>query len=37
VRRLVRVAVGGYDLGDLAPGACRTLGEDDLRRLLPSV
>jgi 23S rRNA pseudouridine2605 synthase len=36
VRRLVRVAVGGYELGDLAPGACRTLGEDDLRLLAPS-
>ena len=34
VRRLVRVAVGGYELGDLAPGACRTLGEGDVRRLL---
>jgi len=34
VRRLVRVAVGGYALGDLAPGACRTLSEDDVRQLL---
>jgi 23S rRNA pseudouridine2605 synthase len=34
VRRLVRVAIGGYELGDLAAGACRTLGEEDLRRLL---
>ncbi len=34
VRRLVRVAVGGYTLGDLAPGACRTLSAEDQRRLL---
>jgi 23S rRNA pseudouridine2605 synthase len=33
VRRLVRVAVGRYELGDLAPGACRTLSAED-RRLL---
>lgn len=34
VRRLVRVAIGGYALGDLAPGACRPLDEADRRRLL---
>lgn len=34
VRRLVRVAIGGYALGDLAPGACRPLDEDDRRQLL---
>jgi 23S rRNA pseudouridine2605 synthase len=33
VRRLVRVAIGGYELGDLAPGACRRLNAADLRRL----
>jgi 23S rRNA pseudouridine2605 synthase len=33
VRRLVRVAIGGYPLGDLAPGACRRLDAADLRRL----
>jgi pseudouridine synthase len=37
VRRLVRVAVGGCELGELAPGACRTLDEDDLRLLLAPV
>jgi 23S rRNA pseudouridine2605 synthase len=34
VRRLVRVAVGGYDLGDLPPGAYRLLTAADRRRLL---
>jgi pseudouridine synthase len=34
VRRLVRVAVGGYRLGDLTPGAHRPLDEADRRRLL---
>jgi pseudouridine synthase len=34
VRRLVRVAIGGYALGDLATGACRVLGEDDRQSLL---
>jgi 23S rRNA pseudouridine2605 synthase len=34
VRRLVRVAIGGYPLGDLPPGACRPLDADDRRRLL---
>jgi 23S rRNA pseudouridine2605 synthase len=34
VRRLVRVAIGGYALGDLAPGACRPLDEDDRQRLV---
>jgi pseudouridine synthase len=33
VRRLVRVAVGGYRLGDLAPGQVRPLGAADVRRL----
>jgi 23S rRNA pseudouridine2605 synthase len=33
VRRLVRVAVGGLDLGDLAEGTFRALGEDEVRRL----
>jgi 23S rRNA pseudouridine2605 synthase len=31
VRRLVRVAVGGLALGDLAPGACRVLGAAERR------
>jgi 23S rRNA pseudouridine2605 synthase len=35
VRRLVRVAVGGLELGDLPPGGCRVLDEADLRRLCP--
>jgi 23S rRNA pseudouridine2605 synthase len=34
VRRLVRIAVGGYTLGDLPPGAHRFLGEADRNRLL---
>jgi 23S rRNA pseudouridine2605 synthase len=34
VRRLVRVAIGDYQLGDLPPGACRPLGEEDRKRLL---
>jgi 23S rRNA pseudouridine2605 synthase len=34
VRRLVRVAVGAYQLGDLPAGSCRTLDAADLRRLL---
>jgi 23S rRNA pseudouridine2605 synthase len=34
VRRLVRVAIGAYELGDLSPGACRTLDESDRERLL---
>ncbi|HEV3261732.1 MAG TPA: pseudouridine synthase [Gemmataceae bacterium] len=33
VRRLVRVGIGAYRLGDLPPGACRTLGRADVRRL----
>ncbi|MBV9122680.1 MAG: rRNA pseudouridine synthase [Planctomycetes bacterium] len=33
VRRLVRVAIGGYLLGDLAPGTYRQLDAADLRRL----
>jgi 23S rRNA pseudouridine2605 synthase len=34
VRRLVRVAIGGYTLDDLAPGACRPLSAADVRRLV---
>jgi pseudouridine synthase len=34
VRRLVRVAIGGYALGDLAPGAYQTLDASDRERLL---
>jgi 23S rRNA pseudouridine2605 synthase len=34
VKRLVRVAIGAYPLGDLAPGACRRLGAEDVRHLL---
>jgi pseudouridine synthase len=34
VRRLVRTAIGGYDLGDLAPGQYRVLDESDCKRLL---
>ena len=30
VTRLVRVAIGGLELGDLPPGACRELGEAEL-------
>ena len=33
VRRLVRVAVGAYELGDLAPGASRFLDESERDRL----
>jgi 23S rRNA pseudouridine2605 synthase len=33
IRRLVRVAIGGYSLGDLAPGAYRPLDTADRRRL----
>jgi 23S rRNA pseudouridine2605 synthase len=33
VRRLVRVAIGRYALGHLAPGACRRLDEQEVRRL----
>ncbi len=36
VRRLVRVAIGAYTLGDLAPGAYRPLDESDRERLLRS-
>jgi 23S rRNA pseudouridine2605 synthase len=32
-RRLVRVAIGAYELGELAVGACRALGEEERRRL----
>jgi 23S rRNA pseudouridine2605 synthase len=34
VRRLVRVAVGGLELGELAPGACRRLGAEEVVRLV---
>jgi 23S rRNA pseudouridine2605 synthase len=33
VRRLVRVAIGAYELGDLAPGACRTLDDHEREKL----
>jgi 23S rRNA pseudouridine2605 synthase len=33
VKRLVRVAIGAFQLGDLAPGACRILDPADCRRL----
>jgi 23S rRNA pseudouridine2605 synthase len=33
VRRLVRVAIGGLELGDLPPGACRMLDEAERTRL----
>lgn len=33
VRRLIRVAIGGYELGDLAPGSTRLLTADDLQKL----
>jgi 23S rRNA pseudouridine2457 synthase len=36
VRRLVRVGIGAYRLGDLPPGASRPLEESDRRRLLSS-
>lgn len=36
VRRLVRVAIGGYRLGDLAAGACRELDDADIERLTGS-
>jgi 23S rRNA pseudouridine2605 synthase len=35
VRRLVRTAIGGLALGDLPPGACRTLTEAEVRQLTP--
>jgi 23S rRNA pseudouridine2605 synthase len=34
VRRLVRVAIGAYRLGDLPPGACRTLDAAAIRQLI---
>jgi 23S rRNA pseudouridine2605 synthase len=34
VRRLVRLAIGGYELGDLPPGAYRSLDAADRERLL---
>jgi 16S rRNA pseudouridine516 synthase len=34
VRRLVRVAIGAYWLGDLAPGEWRPLDAGDLARLI---
>jgi 23S rRNA pseudouridine2605 synthase len=33
VRRLVRVAIGALELGELAPGACRGLSADEVARL----
>lgn len=33
VRRLVRVAIGGLELGDLAVGACRVLAAEEVARL----
>jgi 23S rRNA pseudouridine2605 synthase len=36
VRRLVRVAIGRYELGELPPGAFRRLDEADVRRLSES-
>jgi 23S rRNA pseudouridine2605 synthase len=36
VRRLVRMAIGDYQLGDLPPGACRPLDDEDRRRLTES-
>ena len=37
VRRLVRVAIGGYALGDLPPGECRPLDAADRERLLQTL
>ena len=37
VRRLVRVAIGGYELGELPSGAFRPLGDSDRERLLVDV
>lgn len=34
--RLVRTAIGAYELGDLLPGASRVLGPDEIVRLLAS-
>jgi 23S rRNA pseudouridine2605 synthase len=34
VRRLVRVAIGGLRLGELATGKCRRLGEEEVRKLM---
>ncbi len=34
VKRLVRVAIGAYNLSDLAPGECRRLSAEEVRRLL---
>jgi 23S rRNA pseudouridine2605 synthase len=36
VKRLVRVAIGSYDLGDLPAGKCRRLGRPDIDRLQQS-
>jgi 16S rRNA U516 pseudouridylate synthase RsuA-like enzyme len=33
VRRLLRVSIGSYQLGTLAPGSCQPLAAADLRRL----
>ena len=35
VKRLVRVAIGGLELGDLPAGACRQLDAAEVRRLAP--
>ena len=35
VTRLKRVRLGGLELGDLAPGACRELTPDEVRRAFP--
>ena len=34
VRRLVRIAIGGYRLGDLPAGAHRILQEEDLLKMV---
>ena len=34
VRRLVRVAIGGFELGDLPTGGSKVLGESEIKRLL---
>jgi 23S rRNA pseudouridine2605 synthase len=33
VRRLVRVAIGGLEVGELKPGVSRVLGKDEVARL----
>jgi len=34
VKSLVRVAIGGYELGDLAPGQCRILNPAEIRSVV---